>query len=424
MRAAFYECEVTPPIGGHMPGYYRPNPATDVVDRLYAKALVLEQDGKYAAIVTLDTCEYISELTKVILPRVAAMTDIPPENICIHVTHTHKGAPIEDDDNVDQVADAPYRDVCCRLCADVVILAYRRLEEVTVKFGQVSAPDGLAFNRDYLLADGRIQTHCPKDGVFERTLSGTDKDVPVLIFEKEGTPIGLLWSFALHQDCAGPITGYTGDYSCIVAKELKKIYGPDFVSLFMIGAAGDINHVPNYPNPDIPYWRHREIGEILTKSVQEAVAASKPAGDGIAVRKEIVSVKRRCATPEEAAPQIAAWEAKGDTMRSRNLRYYAEHNKKEYSDLALQVIRIGNTCLYAYPGEIYVDFGKALKKASPYQNCIVTENNNCFCGYIPTPEAFSPLSDVYEASLCYCSRHVPEAGQQLTDKLLEMAKEV
>ncbi len=424
MRAGFYECEVTPPLGGHMPGYYRPNPATDVVERLYAKAMVVEDNGKYAAVVALDTCEYISELTQVILPRVAGMTDIPAENICIHITHTHKGCPIQDDANVGQYADAAYRDVCCRLCADVIILAYRRMEEVTVKFGQVTASDGIAFNRNYVLTDGRIRSFSAGDGVLDHMLAGTDTDLPVLVFEKEGTPIGILWSFALHQDCAGPITGYTADYSGIVAAELKKVYGQELVSIFMIGTAGDINHIPTHPNPDIPYWRHREIGMILTESVKEAMEKANPTGSGVEVKKEILTVKRRMMTLEEAAPILAKWEAMGDKMRPRNLRYYIANNKKEFSKLAVQTIRIGNTCLYAYPGEIYVNFGKKLKAASPFQNNIVTENNNCFGGYIPTPEAFAPESDLYEISLCYCSRHVPEAGDQLTQKLLEMANEI
>ncbi len=424
MRAGFYECEVTPPLGGHMPGYYRPNPATDVVDRLYAKALVVEEGGRYAAVVALDTCEYVNELDSITLPRITAMTDIPPESICIHITHTHKGAPIQDDPNVGQFADAAYRDVCCRLCADAVILAYRRLESVTVKFGQVSAPEGLAFNRNYVLTDGSIRSFGVGNGTLDHMLAGTDTDLPVLVFEKEGFPIGILWSFACHQDCAGPITGYTGDYSSTVSKELKQIYGQEFVSLFMIGAAGDINHIPTDPNPDIPDWRYREIGALLASSIRKAIADALPTDGGIAVRKEVLRVKRRQMTSEEAAPLLAKWESAGDRMRPRNLRHYMETNKKPDSELVLQVIRIGSTCLYACPGEIYVNLGKALKTASPFRKSIVTENNNCFGGYIPTAEAFSKKSDLYEISLCYGSCHVPEAGDRITEKLLDMARQL
>ena len=55
MRAAFYEIESTPPLGGFMWGHYQNVLATDVVDRLYIKAGVFEENGEYAAIVTADT---------------------------------------------------------------------------------------------------------------------------------------------------------------------------------------------------------------------------------------------------------------------------------------------------------------------------------------------------------------------------------
>ena len=45
MKAAFYECEITPPLGGYMWGHYHDVRAYDVQDRLYAKALVVEDEG-------------------------------------------------------------------------------------------------------------------------------------------------------------------------------------------------------------------------------------------------------------------------------------------------------------------------------------------------------------------------------------------
>ena len=39
MRVGFYECDITPPLGCNMPGYYRANPATDVLERIYADAM-------------------------------------------------------------------------------------------------------------------------------------------------------------------------------------------------------------------------------------------------------------------------------------------------------------------------------------------------------------------------------------------------
>jgi hypothetical protein len=45
---------ITPKVGTPMAGYYNFRAATGVLDDLYAKALVVEQDGAKAAFVTLD----------------------------------------------------------------------------------------------------------------------------------------------------------------------------------------------------------------------------------------------------------------------------------------------------------------------------------------------------------------------------------
>ena len=65
MRAAFYECDVTPPLGGYMSGHYRKDLAEDVIDKLYAKALVVESDGELVAIVTVDTLIVPEEMREI-----------------------------------------------------------------------------------------------------------------------------------------------------------------------------------------------------------------------------------------------------------------------------------------------------------------------------------------------------------------------
>ena len=84
-------------------------------------------------------------------------------------------------------------------------------------------------------------------------------------------------------------------------------------------------------------------------------------------------------------------------------------------------IRIGDVCILALPGEVYVAFGKAIKAGSPFKRNMVVENSNSYCGYIPTKEAFCENSDMYEITLCLHSCHVPEAGEILQTKALEIA---
>lgn len=53
--------------------------------------------------------------------------------------------------------------------------------------------------------------------------------------------MGAIIGFACHAD---GVSGekLTGDYVSILSKELKKIYGEEFVTVFLLGCSGDVNH--------------------------------------------------------------------------------------------------------------------------------------------------------------------------------------
>ena len=425
MRAAFYECDITPPLGGDMPGYYGPNPARDVFERLYAKALVVEDGGSYAAIVTLDTCEVDPSFHEAITRRVEEYTGIPPKDVCVHVTHTHKGAPTEDIPSLGQHYDAAYTDVMVRLAADAVTLAYKRLDTAEGYFA-LGSGEGLAFNRNYLLADGSAVSFSAGARPTAGMLSTADTDLPLLLFKRGDEPIGAIFSFACHQDSTGDETdGYSSDFSGVVARELKKQYGPDFVTLFLMGAAGDSNHIdPERATPYPPFW-HREIGKRLAAELLRIADEATPVGGGVATVKEEITLGLRVANADYVNRQTAAWKtAYAGGMRTRNLLRYAEGEQKTEDTLLLQVIRIGEVGIYAFAGEVYADFGRAVKARAGLPHAIVATNCNSHGGYIPTPAAFAPAYDLYETSLCQGSRHTPEAGGQMVEKLLEMEEKL
>ena len=127
MRAAFYECDVTPPLGGFISGHYKRIFAQNVHDRLYAKAVVVEDAGEVVAILTVDTCALPEEMHDIVTQRIFEHTGITPDRVCITSNHTHSGAPVLGTSVVGCSADATYKDVFYRLCADAVTLAYKRL---------------------------------------------------------------------------------------------------------------------------------------------------------------------------------------------------------------------------------------------------------------------------------------------------------
>ena len=425
MRAAFYECDITPPLGGFVWGHYREVRPMEVHDKLYAKAVVIEEGGEVAAIVVVDCCALPPEMHDAVTKRITELTGIPAERVCLASNHTHWGAPICDSPEIDCYADPTYRDVCFRLCADAVVLAYHRLAEVEVSFGQ-SKINGYSFCRNCELLDGTYRTFpASYFGKVKRLLDEPDEDFPMMLFTHEGRTIGAISSIALHQCTAGrlPVVGYTGDYASELSKRLKERYGPDFVSLFLIGTCGDVNHNP--PDPKKIKAGHRELGNAFADFFAVSAAAAAPIGEGgVSVRKEAVRVACRSSdmTPEARAKLKHFLESTPD-FRARNMLHYVSHKRPDSKELYVQCFRIGDVLIACLPGEVYTAFGRRIKAASPFAHTIVVENCNSYCGYIPTPECFDPEhDDLYETSLCLHSCLVPEAGDELVARTLALAE--
>ena len=429
MRVGFYECDITPPLGGFMWGHYKNVCAANVTDRLFAKAVVVEAGGEYAAIVVVDSCSLTPGIQKLVAKRVAEFTPIPEDRVCIASNHSHSGAPISSDPSCGGVRDEAYYDVFLRLCADAVTLAYRRLEEAETTFA-LSQVDSISFNRNFILKDGRYITHGRGRTDIAEPLDGIDPDVPVLFFTCGGRPIGAIVSFACHQCCLKDYaaSGFSGDYSSYLSKHLKEKYGQDFVSLFLLAPCGDINHVNPDVSVEIPDDHYRHMGKVLADAVIASLEKGEKVEGGVKMLMDTVTIARRPADQKtvEGLLKKLVRSDKLSLMKLRNLAHYQATNGGITEDtLPVQAIVIGDVLVSVLPGEIYNAFGKYIKQNSPYKRNIVVENANDYCGYIPTPKAFAnEKEELYETSLCGHSRLVPEAGAMLCNKVLSLAKKL
>ena len=425
MRIGFYESDITPPLGGFLWGHYDASVhATGVMDRLYARAAVLEgDDGTVAALVTVDCCALPPMMHDIVTKRIEEYTGIPASNVCITSNHTHWGAPVSDSPELGCFADASYRDVFFRLTADAVTLAYRRLAPASAFYGEGEAA-GIAFSRNYILKDGRVVTWA--GGVDPADIVGRSSEPDptvrtVIVRSRDGKPIGALVSFSCHQCCCGDNSEYTGDFSSIMSERLKEKYGKDFVAIYLPAPAGDINHVAHnrfHTAPD----HYRMMGGMLADAVVTAEANCTPLGGTVGAVKETVTVGHRQMTPEQYSAELLRLYKTNNEMRARNLAYYSAACKATEGDYHLQAIRVGELCIYTMPGEVFINLGYRVMEASEYKHSFLVHNSNTYCGYIPTKEAFEPPYDLYETSLCYHSCLVPEAGNIMTDKLLELGK--
>ena len=108
--------------------------------------------------------------------------------------------------------------------------------------------------------------------------------------------------------------------------------------------------------------------------------------------------------------------------RMRNMLYYLSANKSLEETVYVQAIRIGDTCIYALPGEIFAETGLKVKAQSPFKYNLVSELSNTRTGYIPPKRAYGEHDKLYETSLCFDSYFVPEAEDMIIDNALDVAK--
>ena len=421
MRAAFYEKDITPPLGCYLAGYFINHVGEDVLDPLYVRSAVVESNGTVVAFADIDSCEFPDDMHEAVTKRIFEYTGIPAEQVMLAVNHTHKGIPITDNPEIGAYADAAFKDVVYRLIADSVILAYKRLQPTEGVFG-VGRAEGISFNRTYVMKDGTYRTNVWGEDVV-RPLGGIDEDVPIVFFkDNTGKPQGALVSFACHQDCT-PGSQYSGAFAYVLSEEMKKEYGRDFVTVFMAGTSGDINHFDPKRHGNMPDDTYIKMGKILKKACTDAICKAEPIGEGIISRKTLFCVPRRVLSEDEAFSETKRMADEKNMIAVRNLCYYRACVHEDTMQVYLQYVKLGNVSVYAFPGEIFVYFGRYIKEHAKTAKNMVVSFTNHGCGYVATREAFAPNSRLYERDLCVGACLAPDAGYMMADKLLAMAED-
>ena len=433
MRCAFYEKEVTPPLGGDIPGYYIHRLTEDVVDRLYARAVVFAPDAedpaKTIAVLTLDAVNCHRALGDAIKARVTEFTGIPYENVAVIANHSHYGIP---HGGYGSDRDDLYMDLLPRLAADAIILAYKRLQPCKLTYG-LGHEEGIAVVRDYVIDNGTIVTNPAKfKDRLVKHYSDADPDLPVLTaYAEDGKPLGVLFAYSLHQDTVGGKV-YSGDFSSEISNVLKAKYGPDFGSIFVPGFCGDINH-HDYITGYFP--KHREIGQKLGAAVARVLEAeSAPVTDEtLAIGYRDLELKRREVTQEmidycnwvleDPQNRKSPYMMLGSNGYVQQLNYAKDVEGKPLETMApLQILRIGDVYFFVTPYEMYHQFAQPLKASAPSGKWIVSEMGNTESSYVAPLELMD--TDIYPAWTCGGSWLEKDAGNKIVNAMKDLMASV
>jgi hypothetical protein len=444
LRAGAAQSCITPALGTRINGGRGTAIARHIHDDLFVRALVLDDGATRLAFAVVDTCLLDRPVFDAAKRLVQQHVGIPPERVMMSCTHTHSagaacGAHLTD-------ADETYRAWLPGRIADAVRCAVNNLAPAQVAWGSGLLPQHV-FCRRLLLKPGLIYTNQlgftnelakmnwdspqPADGP---PAGPTDPEVFVLsVQHADGRPLALLANYSLHYvGDVGP--GHiSADYFGAFADRIQELLvadrqDPPFVGILCNGTSGDINNLnPAAKREPAPlYTQIRRVADDLAREVLRVCQGLKYQREvtlGAALRECVVATRRpgpdeveqaRAIVAGRPVEQLSSW----TDNYAREQLFLAEWPAEV--SLPLQVFRIGDLAIAAWPGEIFAASGLDLKRRSPVKPLFNVSLANGRYGYIPPPDQFR--LGAYETWRMRTSPLETNAIPKMTDGLLELLK--
>lgn len=433
MKIGMFELDITPALGSIIPGSFKARLAEDVLDPLFVRSVVFRNETMGLAVASVDAVGITADVSQRVREMVCSRIPMQPEQVLVMATHTHGGGPVLTwGDYV--VKNDSYLDFLVHKIADSVVLAWNKSEESELLLGK-EILENACFIRDYRMKDGSFKTH--GSSVVEEMLeplTTIDPEVLVMAVRREGEYVGAVVNFATHPASVAN-TQITGDYISILCAELKRAYGPNFVTVFINGACGNINN-SNRMDPPTCKRNHRVyVGTALAEKVVAAMDKAEPITDEtLACEFGSIWVKLRKPTDEELLNAKHTLEGFGKELPAMEpgVKGYSEvffarqkllaaANPQVKREIQLQVFRVGPCYIFGTPIQMYVQFGKKIKAAC-YGPAFVSAFSNDYCGYVPTPDCFVP--GIYSAKLAPTSCLEVNAGDKICHAAIAMYQKI
>ena len=380
-----------------------PRPYGGVHDRLYARALVLDNSVNTAAIVALDLVEMGN--TTSLRGRIAKELAIPADHIIINASHDHnapRGGPVTP--GTSSAQGRPYSTPAYVQQVDDSIVealkaAKEKLQPARVGYGTGKVDVSVA---RYGYTPARGWRENPNEDGF------SDKTVAVLKFETPtGEPIAILFNYAVHSNSmtGEPSNLINGDIAGNAEKFIEHQYKDKVVALWSMGAAAD--QYPKY-NWDMGLLDDKSsvyepvemqggmIGGEVMKVVKRTTQTTD-VGDIYASARAVpceMNTAQNTPTPQSSGVNgtpndpVAggANGAAGGAPRPPQVQMkqlLPPPTPGDKLDIYLGLIRINQVAITGVSGEVGSQIFQHLKKESPFLDTIMITLSNDRAGYIP-----------------------------------------
>ncbi len=240
-------------------------------------------------------------------------------------------------------------------------------------------------------------------------------------------PLALLFNYACHPVVLGSDNRWvSADFPGVACSALERVYGGDFVALFLQGCCGDLNPVRR-GNFEIAEWAGRIVAAEVLRAAEKVPGASPWASLKALAKK--VDLPLAPLPPREEVEALLESGVEWIRDWAKEALQVLERGKPQKGSVKaeLQAFRLTEeVALVALPGEIFCALGLAIKRDSPFSHTMTVGYANGCVGYIPTREAFEEGG--YEPAQAFCLYGLqpfdPSVGERLTEEAVKLLREL
>jgi neutral ceramidase len=376
-----------------------------ILDRLYSRAIVVENGVTTAALITVDTGIIFEQTWKNVTQRIEKELGIPTQNVLLTATHTHSGIMWPQPDFEENIFKS-------------VKMAKEKLQPARIGYG--TGVSYLNVNRNIIDPKTRRWWEGPNyDGP-------SDKTVAVVKFESIiGEPIAVYYNYAMHAVAVGQLDRISADAPGAASRYIEDSFDDRIVAVWSTGACGDQNPI---------YYQHTyDLREIRVKDYAkrgiDISNAMPPGGQGLNKQdptviklmnqqkqmiismgqflgEEVMHVMRGMERMSSSgkifgSQKMVSFPGRHRTNKGR-AGYEGTYEDGDPVELRLGLLLIDDIAFGTVNAEVFNLIAQRLKKESPFARTMMVTLTNGISnsGYIPNDAAFGYLTFEVLSSRC------------------------
>lgn len=388
LRAGVGRQDITPPLGSPLFGY--PNPGRvglTVRDGLNVTALVLDDNGLRAAILTFDLCLSDDQSVADIRRAVQEKTGIPPANITVCYSHTHSG-PITQSMWGWGERDEPYLAAMIPKAAAAAALALENLQPVRIGIGTTESD--VAVNRRQIMENHTV-------GLGNNPWGPYDPRMTVLRIEGPHGPLASLIHYGAHPTVLdGSTRAISRDWPGVMIDRVEHFTKAP--ALFIVGALGDV--APRCNTLSAVGDGEAALQEVGGRAAMDALRAWRSIKElralDLAVLTQPVALPYQPLPSLEVAQQELAEREPNKAQPGSGICEYMhwsavvaelKNAPQTHKTIEQTITRIGPVAIVPFPGETFSEIVLRLRHASPIQHTLCASATNGSNGYLVTRES-------------------------------------